>query len=624
MYAETLNITLDILSGQQVIRIPGGDIQLLELDMKSYGFSGHVGFKVHLDSEEDSVFDVLTGTEVIELKLSVIGSRDQDELDWPATLRLTARLTETRISDLFMAREYRLFFADAASVLWKQHYPLALLADGKMSDLIKAHLTDGISVDTHWAVLDYTLPVLFLGTGADGARSSFYDFIIWFTHSEGGHFYLDYAKNSYIWSDRKPAAGKKQILRNLYMDNTLTQLPILSRASINVLNTDSSLARNQVIPMAHAVAGIRRDRVFRTPLLDRFMGYVERETSRVREGKKWLELVLKKFPPFSFMPGFLMAVDKKSEYRIRRVLFKATGLADSDRVRHDVMSEYSIEMAAELEDVADAVQVLPGYVKPGYPCTVEGVVVCQSGQDGDRTYVFSSNEKTSEYFYDVRIPLWNQTIKIPYSPHPLTGQLYAPAYRDQKVLVDLYFDRAEIRCYLDWSEAARLPLDTLGNQIVLGKNQTSQTLVKHLYTDDKPEFSITRISGSQCQLLKFSNGNILIQNREEESSSQTEEKFDLTPKVEESRTELTQSSQSASADTTEVFGQSMGKLNAKLDVAISETRASLDAMQTELESRVDEITADIQAALGGLSKPTHVLKATVQEAKSELLALARF
>jgi hypothetical protein len=73
----------------------------------------------------------------------------------------------------------------------------------------------------------------------------------------------------------------------------------------------------------------------------------------------------------------------------------------------------------------------------------------------------------------------------------------------------LEFDSARIRSFLDWRPGGRLPTDSQGNHILVGKEDAkNQTSIRHVYVDAKPQFIIERIMGSDHQLIKIDEGGI--------------------------------------------------------------------------------------------------------------------
>ena len=82
-----------------------------------------------------------------------------------------------------------------------------------------------------------------------------------------------------------------------------------------------------------------------------------------------------------------------------------------------------------------------------------------------------------------------------------------------RVLVALDFDRASVVEFLDWRPGARLPLESQGNHILLGKQKDDETSIRHVYEDAKPLLSIQRKKAEDVQLIKVSEGTIFIETK---------------------------------------------------------------------------------------------------------------
>jgi hypothetical protein len=162
---------------------------------------------------------------------------------------------------------------------------------------------------------------------------------------------------------------------------------------------------------------------------------------------------------------------------------------------------------------------LPSYTPPVYPFFVEGKIVSETGEDTDATYQFYTDQNTSINYYQISIPLWDKKkVRAAYQPNLDAGQFYFPPYKNARVLVGLSFNSAVITDFLDWGISTALPMDSQGNQLVMGKSTTSQNIIKHSYVDSKPKLQIQRTEKKDTELLQFSDGYIILQTQTEEES----------------------------------------------------------------------------------------------------------
>jgi hypothetical protein len=118
----------------------------------------------------------------------------------------------------------------------------------------------------------------------------------------------------------------------------------------------------------------------------------------------------------------------------------------------------------------------------------------------------------------VKIPLFeDQIIPAPFNPNLLPGHFYFPAYKGERMLVALDFQRAWIKRFLDWRTGARMPQDGQGVQLLVGKTPENGTALKHYYTDDKPVLLMQRTHDKDTQKIQLNEGTLLIQVKEEQS-----------------------------------------------------------------------------------------------------------
>ena len=115
------------------------------------------------------------------------------------------------------------------------------------------------------------------------------------------------------------------------------------------------------------------------------------------------------------------------------------------------------------------------------------------------------------------MPLWDdQKVIVPFEPYYQSGHFYFPAYKDERVLLELEFDRARIRAFLDWRPGARLPADTQGNQLLVGKGDKNETSIRHVYVDAKPTLTIERSMDKDQQVITISEGTIRLETQEKQ------------------------------------------------------------------------------------------------------------
>jgi hypothetical protein len=428
--------------------------------------------------------------------------------------------------DLILYRHYRLTFADPAQVLWKQHFPCKLITDSTLQTLITAEINEKITVqfDSAWTVLQTVYPVLSLSLGASGNLASFYDFLLWLIDSKNGVFSYDITTNQYAINASKSQTGTALSLNPLEISAFGVDYQQVWRYQPNVLNAYSESPQTTAITNADVASPIRLDYINRYPIAADMQARVTLETARFQQHAHEVWVDYKRFQVQVTPPNQLVKFQGSAAwssslfvysntYRVKEWRLSARSTAQELTTDlNNAYSRYDIEHSLRLENSTELCVPLPSYTLPIYPFFVEGKVLSETGEDTDMTYQFYTDQDTSVNYYQVTIPLWsNLKVRAAYQPNFDGGQFYFPPYKNARVLIGLNLDSAFIAAFLDWGSGTALPLDSQGNQLVMGKSTTNQNIIKHSYVDSKPELQIQRTLDKDTELLQFSDGYILIQ-----------------------------------------------------------------------------------------------------------------
>jgi hypothetical protein len=369
-----------------------------------------------------------------------------------------------------------------------------------------------------------------VGLGAPDNQASFYDFLIWLV--DRGNAVLTYDSSAesgqYTLADSMAAGGTVLKLQRVDVADCRMEFPEVPRGKVRVLNGYSEDPRKEEGANDKAVDPIRRDSLVRIPVKANFDTRTTLEKNRLKLPRPEIRATLARFPfavpgpgksvEFSG-PGFPDSLFQAGkQYRVRSLHLDAGALDEEPTADRSLpYNRYHIQLALELESQDDTRVSLPDYVAPHYPFYIEGKVVSKKGEDKETTYEFKLDDQTSAEQYQVMIPLWdNKNVPVDYRPLQHTGQFYFPAYRDSRVCLALRLHEADIVDFLDWKEGSRLPADSLGNQILMGKSQTSKTSIKHSYVNNKPELELRRTEDKDNGWIKFSEGCIAIQTQVDE------------------------------------------------------------------------------------------------------------
>lgn len=531
MFTERLSAALELTIAGTAHAVKGGDVKHLRVRMTPWGFRAEVEFWLvaREQTSEDSLFSAFVGKDLVKAKLSLARTLDDVE-ESPTTLVVKGIVTERVVEERtvpgvqgapVLQRLYRVHFADAGQVLWSQHFPKALYVGKKWQDVVNGNLPQGVTVTWSWsAATTKTFPVLSLALDEDTA--SFHDFVVWLADTRGAGIFYSVADDSYAFRDAKPEASSPTALRIEEVAVVTTTYPRVRRATVTVLNAYSEAAtKTQDVTNADAVQGVKEHHLVRSQVGSVLTDRVTLETTRSKQGEPGVRLALARFPADALRPnaaislgeGFSTALAQNGKtYRTTFVDIEAKA-ADTRAgdATADVSNTYEIDYRVEAELAADPVMRLPAYRTPVWPMLVEGKVLSETGADDELTYQVYTEEQTSLDTYKVKIPVFaDQKVIVPFEPTSLSGHFYFPLYRDERVLVALHFDHARVVEYLDWRAGARLPLDSQGNHLLVGKKGTDQTSVRHVYVDAKPELTIERKKDEDLQTIKVSEGTILI------------------------------------------------------------------------------------------------------------------
>lgn len=531
MATDKLSIGVSLTIAGTTYDAPGGSVGACSLVLEPWGFSGSVTFAILGDQVEDPLIAAFVKQDLGTVTLTIAGALPTTKVA-PAALTLKALVTDkelvetsfARVDEAVLMRHYTVSFADAAQVLWTQHRPLVLEAETSLATVLKAQAADGITLDVTLPAATEQRPHVCLPLG--GQRASFYDFLVWTADTLGGVLNYDYATGKLSLATDKPQAGTASKLRATEIGGVTVRLPATRRHAARVLNSYAESPQTVDVAQSKAVTGISRDFVMRTAVPADVDGRKTLEETRLANRGQELEVQFKRFPTVSWWPGLLTELDSAYigtsvlphgvSYRVARVTLVAR-TAD-DLMERDWATDgrrFDMEMTALWETKADEAPRLPPYEPPTWPLHVEGRVVCEEGDEGDRTYAFEDDADTSMSAYKVRVPLWDCVVKAPFEPIFLPGHIYAPAWRESRVLLALSLHTAEIVQFLEWGAGVQLPMDSQGNQVLFGKNATNQTMLKHDYVDNKPVFTVNRVLQKDTELLQMEEGILVLQTCEE-------------------------------------------------------------------------------------------------------------
>lgn len=537
VFADTLEIKLELTVDKKTVTIPGGNVQTIKLDLQPYGFTCVLGFLVSTRTKQgDELFPFFIKHDLMKVRVELEPRWEEGKAE-PLVVQglvtekdileeYVSEMTQVR-DDPVLYRHYRITFADPARVLWCQYFPCDLMTNKSVKDLLEAHRGRSVSLNCEWDVLNKKYPINTLPLGVEEKEASFYDFVVWFVSQNNGVLSYDSPKNQYTLSASKEDIGKPIVPEKMEVEGFHIEFPQTRRHNVKVLNSYSEKPQREDIEQTQAVDGVRHEQLVRFPIPGDFKEYVSLEEEKLKTRQHEICLTFRRFPSQRHRPGCLVKFDGRGwsdklylrgkVYRVQSIGLEASAVATEITGDHyGDYGRYNIDMRSRLELRSETWVSLPSFTPPVFPIYVEGKVVSEQGGKEAETYQIYQDKKTSLDQYKVTIPLWNkQQVVVPFEPNFFTGHFYFPDYKNARVLVALDFHSGRIERFLDWRAGARLPMDSQGNHMLLGKSAKSQTSLHHVYVDDKPVLEMKRTSGKDTEMIKMVEGNLILETKEE-------------------------------------------------------------------------------------------------------------
>jgi hypothetical protein len=538
-FLDRLSCALALTVSGATYNVVAGNVERLEATLAPWGFEASVTFLVVcvIASSEDTLFAPFTALDQATAALTVVATYDEEGGADLTPITLTGLVTDKEVSEVtaeeiasapVLVRRYRVRFADRARVLWSQHFPTRLYVDSTLAALFSDNLPDGVTLSHGWSASSASHPVLSLGLGVDENQASFYDFVGWLLDRQAAGLQYTPATDAYAILDAKPDGGAALDLDPTQVASVEVLLPPVRRATVHVLNAYSEASdRDAQVDNAQSAQGVRADYLIRSSIAADLDARVTLETSRAQQRLAGARVAFSRFPSKPLAPwmnaafgdGFSASLFVHGKaFRVARARLEAALDADQEKIAPGPSARFSMSYEVDLEQAADPVFQGPRFTPPRWPFHVEGKVVSETGDDDELTYQIYTDQSTSIDQYKVQIPLYEgKKVVVDFEPMTQGGMFYFPAYKGERVLVALGFDVARFAGYLDWRPGARLPLDSQGNHLLLGKKAASQTSIRHVYTEEKPVFSILRTNGTDVQTLVVSEGTLTMTTKENDS-----------------------------------------------------------------------------------------------------------
>jgi hypothetical protein len=276
---------------------------------------------------------------------------------------------------------------------------------------------------------------------------------------------------------------------------------------------------------ANKVNGVKQEYLLTSPLESDVTDRAKLEGERQRPSEPELRVQFQRYPSMTLVLNGLYSFGEDwsaklytngKQYRLYRLAIEAVAESEdpADEL-DDETNNYKMEVTATLELEADPTFRRPEFIRPQWPFYVEGTVVSEVGKEEERTYEAKQDSNTSLEYYRIKLPLWDKEVLVPYEPHQQPGHFYFPADKGARVLIALNFRSAVLERFLAWRPGAKLPKESQGNHLLLGKKPESETSIQHVYQDSKPLLRILRTSEKDTQLIEVAEGRMKLQVKQE-------------------------------------------------------------------------------------------------------------
>lgn len=559
--AQRIEVQLSLTIDEQSYAVTGANVTGIELHLTRYGLSGRIEFWMlnNLDyggTEEDTLFAAFTTSSPIAVELSLTGIREDEEelLEDALPLAVKGLVSERQVYEqpyqgtdkpAVLARHYAATFLDPAALFWTQHDPCELYTDKSIQEVVDLHKGDKIVLAYESEFFSKKRPLIFIGPDPGGrGRDTFYDLVMWLCDHASLHFTYNYKDQSYRIGDEPEDLPAATLLGRLDVQRLMVSYPPVPRYQARVHNAYSEDPRIQPTAVPTGLSPLVRDHLVRTRLGVEFDDRAAVESKRLSVRTPELRLDFGRLPVRMFGPGDCIDLTAAAAWNAAGVAVPAMAGTDTLRVVELRLSLHALDGELRDREIGDIAELsgscvvllqagtektprLPEYITPHYPHLVEGKVVSEQGEEDEETYDIETNSETALRSYKVKLPLFaDQIVRAPFLSVPQTGHFYFPIYRNARVLCALSFGEAAVVECLDWRIGAEVPLETQGNQLLMGKKLKSCVAMTMIYDQGVPVFTLRRyhegeVADSQTVTIKEGLLNILVTETKDNTPSET-------------------------------------------------------------------------------------------------------
>ncbi len=635
MFGDRLQTQLTLTIGQAAFTITSGGLRRFDIDVFPWGVSADITFRVDCSQEPDPIFDTFITLSPITATFSLCRDIEGETPDESQQLKImgvvvdksvTETIGETMDGQPVVERIYDIHVIDAGRAYWTEHRPVELYTASTLADVLDLHKPTGVTVTYDWAALQTKQDVICLILHGD-REPTFYDFIVWYVTENQGVLEFDARTGSYRIGEKKTKGSSASELTLLQVDKMRLTFPEPPRFSGRVLNPFTLATVTRVLTNDQAITNVRRDVLEHTPIGSIIDQRASVEAKRFRTRPHGIEVIFKLCPDEICQPGdlFEIADDFSSKlypsgtkYRTVRLRVSAAHPDGPKPDTAETVSVYEGEITLDGEKSTSTVAWLPPFKDPRTTVRLEGTIVSAGGSDADRSWAAMENDDNSLWMYKIDVPLFNKTIPVPFAPTFTSGHFFFPGYKNQRVLVDVAWDRATLAGFIDWADEGRLPSNTQGSQIVLGFQSTNGTVIKHIYDEAKPALSIVRKADGETVTFSMTDGAVRLALEEASVPSTTIPVYDVSPQVAAAKDAVTSEVGGGVTEVTSAFQASTSKVSSRIDDTTAAVDDEVSNTTRELNNSIGETKTELRGMTADASASVMIVSGSLTSQKAKV------
>jgi hypothetical protein len=532
-----LSLKLILEADGKTSELLAGVIDNVFLDLHSYGFNGNIRFTGYDNPDLNTLFH---SKKPIKITLTI--SPTDPSKQGPPLLELKGIVTERRwkrVDEANHAKKlpiyhYLINIADHAQVTWGEHFPVNIYVSKSMKEVFEEHKNPEITIKYDFPPLEAKHPITAFSLCYNKHLSrprqiSFYSFFNWYMHQEGGILSYIYKNNTYSVIAKK-AEGKPFKISEWLISPVSGLVPSESRYDDKTIKHSPTAMDAEDKTNDHSFKSVRRDSI--DPA--KYRTFPEHTYEKVESPLDPTQPEMELFPLHfendfhldKLIPGSFISFTsdenswtqdpliKDKEFRCRSMIFSADRTESLDT--HKNIQVYRIAVKSILEPKEETYIDRPYFSPPIFPFEIEGEIFSDIGDKPQSTFKISEDDKAPQGQYLVKVPLAGKDLKVvvPFTPNLSSGQQYFPYFKEEKVLLGMYFRTALIKRVIDWNKLTRLPNGVQGVQTVFSSNGKDEySILKHEFEDGKNSVVTLKQSTSavQTQTLTIKDKEILIQ-----------------------------------------------------------------------------------------------------------------